>query len=134
MATNEAIGGLIPVALEEALRPRRPWARRLWNTVRQNPLGVFGLVVILTLAIVAIFAPLIAPYRVGAVSTGAPTESPSWSHLFGTDNIGRNMFSRVVFGARISLSVGLFSVGGGTAIALVLGIISGYAGGMIDSL
>ena len=134
MATNEAIGGVIPVALEEALRPRRPWARTLWNTVRQNPLGVFGLVVIVTLAIVAIFAPLIAPYRVGDISTGAPTENPSWSHLFGTDNIGRDMFSRVVFGTRISLSVGLFSVGGGTAIALVLGIISGYAGGMIDSL
>jgi ABC-type dipeptide/oligopeptide/nickel transport system permease subunit len=134
MATNEAIGGVIPVALEEALRPRRPWARRLWNTVRQNPLGVFGLVVILTLAIVAVFAPLIAPYRVGDISAGAPTEDPSWSHFFGTDNIGRDMFSRVVFGARISLAVGLFSVGGGTAIALVLGIISGYMGGVIDSL
>ena len=134
MATNEAIGGVIPVALEEALRPRRPWARTLWNTVRQNPLGVFGLVVIVTLAIVAIFAPLIAPYRVGDISTGAPTENPSWSHLFGTDNIGRDMFSRVVFGTRISLSVGLFSVGGGTAIALVLGIISGYMGGVIDTL
>lgn len=134
MATNEAIGGVIPVALEEALRPRRPWGRRLWNTVRQNPLGVFGLAVILTLAIIAIFAPMIAPYRVGHLSTGAPTESPSWAHLFGTDDLGRDMFSRVVFGARISLAVGFLSVGGGTAIALVLGITSGYMGGVIDSL
>jgi ABC-type dipeptide/oligopeptide/nickel transport system permease subunit len=134
MVTNEAIGGVIPGALEEALRPRRRRARRLWNTVRQNPLGVFGLAVILALAIVAIFAPLIAPYRVGDISAGAPIENPSWSHFFGTDNIGRDMFSRVVFGARISLAVGLFSVGGGTTIALVLGIISGYMGGVIDSL
>jgi peptide/nickel transport system permease protein len=102
--------------------------------VRQNPLGTFGFIIILSLLVIAIFAPLIAPYRYADLSAGGATEDPSLKHLFGTDNLGRDMFSRVVFGTRISLMVGFFSVGGGTLIALVLGIISGYAGGAIDNI
>ena len=134
MATNEAIRGVSPVTLEEEVRRRRPRAVGLWRVVRQNPLGAFGFIIIFSLLVVAIFAPLIAPYRVGDVTTGLPTENPSWKHLFGTDNVGRDMFSRVVFGTRISLLVGFLSVGGGTLIALVLGIASGYVGGALDNL
>ena len=134
MATNHAIGGVSPVTLEEVVRPRRRRVAGLWRVVRQNPLGTFGFIIIFSLLVVAIFAPLVAPYRIGDLSAGSPTEDPSWKHLFGTDNLGRDMFSRVVFGARISLMVGFLSVGGGTLIALVLGIISGYAGGAIDNI
>ncbi|MCH8065873.1 MAG: ABC transporter permease [Chloroflexi bacterium] len=131
MATNEAIGRL--GGMELTLRPRRHWARRLLGVIRQNPLGFIGLLIILGLAAVAAFAPFIAPYDVGDFRSGTPREDPSWSHLFGTDQLGRDVFSRVVFGARISMTVAFFAVILGTGIAMVLGIVSGYLGGMVDN-
>lgn len=131
MATNEAIGRL--GGMELILRPRRHWARRLLGVIRQNPLGFIGLLIILGLAAVAAFAPFIAPYDVGDFRSGTPREDPSWSHLFGTDQLGRDVFSRVVFGARISMTVAFFAVILGTGIAMVLGIVSGYLGGIVDN-
>ena len=133
MATTET-AGVLSTGMEEVLRPRRGRLQVIWQLVRQNPLGFFGLMIILALLVTAIFAPLIAPYRVGDIQTGAALENPSWAHLFGTDNLQRDMFSRVVFGTRISLTVAFLAVGGGTSIALVLGIVSGYAGGALDNL
>ena len=130
--TTEA--GTLGSELEQAIRPRRPRLYRLATVVRQNPLGTIGFLIIMTLAIVAIFAPLIAPFDINDFRAGQRTENPSWSHLFGTDNLGRDMFSRVVHGARISLFVGFASVGLGTVIATVIGIISGYQGGVVDSV
>ena len=132
MATNEAIG-ILESGLEQTLRPRRHWARSLWNVIRQNPLGFIGLLIILGLAVVAAFAPFIAPYDVGDFRSGHPREDPSWSHLFGTDQLGRDVFSRVVFGARISMTVAFFAVILGTGVAMVLGIVSGYVGGVVDN-
>jgi peptide/nickel transport system permease protein len=132
VASNTAATALAPEA-DEVLRPRRPWTRSVWMIIRQNPLGFAGLVVIVALGMVALFAPLIAPYEVGDFRGGTPRENPSWSHLFGTDHLGRDMFSRVVFGARISMTVAFFSVILGTGVALALGIISGYLGGVVDN-
>ena len=131
MAIKEA-AGLIG-GLDQTLRPRRHWARSLWGVIRQNPLGFIGLLIILGLAVVAAFAPFIAPYDVGDFRSGVPRENPSWSHLFGTDQLGRDVFSRVVFGARISMTVAFFAVILGTGIAMVLGIVSGYLGGIVDN-
>ena len=134
MTTDQA-AGVLDAQIEESLRPKRPLYLTIWNLTRQNPLGVFGLVVVIGLATVAVFAPLIAPYDVGTLQTSSEVKAgPSWSNLFGTDHLGRDMFSRVVFGTRISLIVGFLAVGGGTSIALVLGIVSGYAGGAIDNV
>ena len=133
MATTE-VAGMLGAGFDELVRPRRPWTRNLGVTIRRNPLGFIGLVIIITLAIVAAFAPAIAPYRVGDVTAGPPNQDPSWDHLFGADALGRDMFSRVVFGARISLAVGFLSVMGATALAAVLGIISGYVGGILDNV
>ena len=133
MATTVKAGAL-ESELEQVIRPRRPMLRSLAAVVRQNPLGVIGFLIIMTLVIVAIFAPLIAPYDINDFRAGQRTENPSWSHLFGTDNLGRDMFSRVVHGARISLFVGFASVGLGTVIATAIGIISGYLGGVVDSV
>lgn len=132
MATEAA--GVLEHGLEEVLRPRRPIWASSWAIMRQNPLGLIGFVIIFVMVVVAIFAPLIAPYDVGTIRAGGLTENPSLAHLFGTDNLGRDMFSRVVFGSRISLLVGFLSVGAGTGIALVLGITSGYMGGAVDSV
>lgn len=125
--------GVITAELRWAA-PRRARWRRLLSTVRQNPLGFIGLLIILTFGVVALFAPLIAPFDVGEIQAGELRANPSWSHLFGTDNLGRDMFSRVVFGARISLGVGFLSVFGGTAVGALIGIISGYAGGWLDNV
>lgn len=131
-ATNEAIG-VLETGVYETLRPRRRLLRTIVNIARQNPLGVAGFTIILALAIVAAFAPMIAPYRVGDITAGQPLENPSWAHPFGTDNLGRDMFSRVVHGARISIGVAFLAVIGGTMVATVLGIISGYIGGVVDN-
>ena len=134
MTTNDS-AGVLEAQIEEAMRPKRPLYSTIFTLLRQNPLGAFGLIIVIILGLVAIFAPLIAPYEVGELQTSAQVKAdPSSSNLFGTDHLGRDMFSRVVFGARISLLVGFLAVGGGTAIALVLGIVSGYAGGAIDNL
>jgi peptide/nickel transport system permease protein len=102
--------------------------------MRQNPLGVLGLIIIIIFAVAAVFAPLIAPFDVGDYTAGQPHESPSMAHFFGTDYLGRDMLSRVVFGARISMGVAFLSVMGGTLIATVLGIVSGYMSGVVDNL
>jgi peptide/nickel transport system permease protein len=101
--------------------------------VRDNPLGLFGLVVILVLVVFAFFAPLIAPYSPDDF-VAAKHLNPSPDHLFGTDDLGRDMFSRVVYGSRISLEVGFAAVIFGTLIGTAMGIISGYMGGAVDAV
>lgn len=108
--------------------------RRAGTLIRQNPLGFAGLVIILVFGVVAIFAPWIAPYAANNFTAGQPRESISASHFFGTDHLGHDIFSRTVFGARISLSVAFISVIGGAAIGTVIGIVSGYVGGVVDSM
>jgi peptide/nickel transport system permease protein len=105
----------------------------LWRTAKANPVGVFGLAIIVMLIVFAVFAPVIAPYEPDDF-VAAKRLDPSFAHPFGTDNFGRDMFSRVVFGARISLIVGFMSVSIGTVLGTVIGIVSGYAGGRLDSL
>lgn len=131
MAT-QAIETLEMVA--ETIRPPQSRWRMTGRLILQNPLGFFGLVVILMLAIVALFAPIIAPYGVGDYRAGQPKEGMSSEHYFGTDGIGRDVFSRVVSGARISMGVAFLAVVGGTAVALLIGLISGYVGGVLDNL
>lgn len=134
MATTDVIG-VLEAAPEGLLRVRqRSLLTGAWRLIRQNPLGCIGLIIITVLVVVAVFAPLIAPYRIADYHAGQPRESPSLAHLFGTDYLGRDMFSRVVYGARISMSVAFLSVIGGTMIATVFGIISGYMSGAIDNL
>jgi peptide/nickel transport system permease protein len=107
--------------------------RKLWTLTRQNPLGAMGFVVIVVFVTTAIFAPLVAPYDPEAF-VGGRDQPMSSDHLFGTERLGRDIFSRVVFGARISLSVAVVSVLLGGSIGVVFGIISGYMGGVVDSI
>ena len=107
--------------------------KKLGVLARQNPLGTIGLVVILVFGLAAVFAPLIAPYDPNGF-TGVRQENISSAHIFGTERLGRDIFSRVVYGGRISLSVAFISVIGGASVGMIFGIISGYFGGLIDSL
>lgn len=130
MATTDVAA--VTAELEQRV-PRVSRWRRLGFLIRDNPLGLFGLVVILVLAVFAIFAPLIAPYAPDDF-VAAKHQNPSLNHLFGTDDLGRDMFSRVVYGARISLTVGFLAVIFGTLTGTLLGILSGYMGGAVDSV
>ena len=118
------------VALE---RKQRTFARMTWHHLRSKPLGSLGLLVVLGVAIVAIFADLIAPFDYQAQNYEAVRVGPSPTHLFGTDEFGRDVFSRVVHGARVSLLVGFASVLLGTGVGAFLGLISGYFMGVLDS-
>ena len=109
----------------------------LRTAVRGNPLLVAGLVLATALVVVAIFAPLIAPYPGDAGSATHPLESflpPSSHHWFGTDDVGRDVFSRVVYGARISLSVAAIVIAFSCIVGVPLGIAAGYFGGIVDNV
>ena len=97
-----------------------------------NRLTVIGLVIVVVLVIVALFAPWIATYDVGATNLSMRYLPPSAAHWFGTDSTGRDIFSRVVFGARISLQVGIIVVTVSAIIGTLLGAIAGYYGGWVD--
>ena len=100
----------------------------------RNPLAVSGLIVVGLLALVALLAPLIAPYDPQAIDTWHILAPPSSRHILGTDALGRDCLSRLIFGSRISLLVGLVAVGIATAIGTVLGAMAGFYGRWVDSI
>ena len=99
-----------------------------------NRLAIFGLVVVAVLVLAALFAPWIATHEVGATDLSKIYQPPSSEHLLGTDATGRDVFSRVVFGARISLQVGIIVVLVSSIIGTVIGALAGYYGGWIDRI
>lgn len=100
--------------------------------VLANPLALAGFVIIATILLLALFAPFIAPFDPDAIDVKAILLPPSSQHLMGTDGLGRDVFSRMLFGARISLLVGIVAVGIATGIGVILGAISGYYRGWVD--
>ena len=98
----------------------------------KNKFALTGLIVITLLIVVALFAPVISPYTPSEQNVFERLQSPSLNHIFGTDDLGRDVFTRMVFGARISLAVGFISVFIILVIGTFLGIISGYYGGKTD--
>ncbi|MGO9013946.1 MAG: oligopeptide ABC transporter permease [Dissulfurispiraceae bacterium] len=106
----------------------------VWRRFRENPLSVTGLIIILILATVALFAPLIAPYGPATINVYNVLSPPNSAHLLGTDDLGRDVLSRIIWGSRASLKVGFIAVGIAITIGTVLGSIAGFYGGTIDSL
>jgi peptide/nickel transport system permease protein len=133
MATNQAGAGTLEVLPFDVTAPRRGRLGRLATLARQKPLGTASLAVICVLILSALLADYIAPYDPFALSPNI-FQSPDVYHLMGTDEIGRDVFSRIIYGARISLYVGLVAVGLGTLGGSLLGMISGYFGGAVDSV
>ena len=124
-----------PLELEEEVKIQRPpLGRRLLTLARQHPLGLFCLLIVALLFFAAIFADLIVPYHPQAIDREALLAGPSSSHLLGTDRLGRDVLSRTIFGARISLFIGLVAVTIGVTIGAALGVISGYLGRFVDSV
>ena len=100
--------------------------------VREQPMGTFGAVIVLVMVFVAIFADLIAPYDYQEIHIGDRLEAPGAKYLLGADPLGRDLFSRIVFGARISLYVGLGASAINVIVATLIGVPSGYIGGRVD--
>ena len=101
---------------------------------RRRPLGLLGGSLVALLLAVAVLAPVLAPYDATEIDSGSVLTPPGASHLLGTDNLGRDVFSRLVYGARLSLIVGLASVALGSAVGGTLGLVSGYRGGATDAV
>ena len=113
--------------------PRVSEFRRFRRVFLSRGLVVFGMVVILLLIVVAIFAPLLAPYDPYELDLGNTLSQPSKAHLLGTDALGRDTLSRIIYGARTSLMVGLIVVTVGAVIGMSLGLIAGYFGRWIHT-
>jgi ABC-type dipeptide/oligopeptide/nickel transport system permease subunit len=101
--------------------------------LRANPLGAFGGLLIALLVLVGLLAPVLAPHEINAFA-GRPGLGPTADFPFGTDKFGQDIFSRVINGARISLQVGFLAVLTGTALGLAVGVLSGYKGGLVDTV
>lgn len=110
-----------------------PW-RDAWRIFRRNKAAMFGLYLIVFFIIIALIAPLIAPYDYKDPQLMSRLQSPSSEHWFGTDDLGRDIFTRILYGARISLWVGFFSVIGSVIVGTLLGIVAGYYGRWADML
>ena len=100
----------------------------------RNKLAVTGAVIMILLVAIAIFAPLLAPYPYDLQNAAVAKQGPSMDHLFGTDNYGRDILSRCIYGARISLSVGILAVGVAIIVGGLLGAIAAFYGGIVDDL
>jgi ABC-type dipeptide/oligopeptide/nickel transport system permease subunit len=105
----------------------------VWRRFRKNKLAVAGLVVVVLMIVAAVFAPLITRYSPTALGETSRAK-PSLNHWFGTDVLGRDLFSRVVYGARVSLTIGIVSVAFASLIGLVVGAVTGFYGGKLDGL
>jgi peptide/nickel transport system permease protein len=109
-------------------------AARAWRRLKQRKSAMLGLVVICILILLAVFAPLVAPYDPAQQSWTAVRKPPSWAHWFGSDESGRDLLSRVIYGARASLLAGVVSVTIALTAGVPIGLIAGYTGGWTDAI
>ena len=106
----------------------------VWNRLKGDSFAMTGGAIVLFLFTVALLAPFISPYDPSDVNTSILLEPPNLKHWLGTDELGRDVLSRMIYGARISLMVGFISVGIATVIGIIVGAISGYYGGLVDEV
>ena len=124
----------VSIADPDAIDLRPPMWSRAMRFCRRQPLGTFGLALVVIIAVTGIFAEFLAPYDATANDFAAMTEPPSFAHWLGTDQFGRDLLSRIIFGARTASIVGLSSAFVGGVFGLVLGVGSAYFGGWIDMI
>jgi peptide/nickel transport system permease protein len=123
------------IAITDLPRVKEPSpAYRSWRRLVKRRGAMFGLAMVVFFVALALFAPWISPYDPLATSWGAIRKAPTWAHWFGTDDIGRDVLARVVWGARASLLAGVTSVAIALSVGAPLGIAAGYAGGWVDMI
>lgn len=121
------------VLVEPSQKMRRPLAE-FWRRFKKQKVALVALVFIIAMVLAAILAPVLAPYDPSTPDYNAVLQGPSAGHWAGTDAYGRDIFSRIIWGARISLAVGFLSVTLGALFGVTLGIVSGFYGGWVDSI
>jgi peptide/nickel transport system permease protein len=107
--------------------------REFWTRLKRNQMAMTGLAMVLGLFVVSVFAPWLAPYDPNLIDLKQVLMPPSSDHYLGTDTLGRDVLSRIIFGSRVSLKVGFVAVGLATLIGLLIGALAGYYGGWVDS-
>ena len=107
--------------------------REFWARLKRNRMAMTGLALVLGLFVVSVFAPWLAPYDPNQIDLKQVLMPPSPAHYLGTDTLGRDVLSRIIFGSRVSLKVGFVAVGLATLIGLFIGALAGYYGGWVDS-
>lgn len=117
---------------EEIVRPSITYWQDVWMRFRRDPLALIGLMIILAMALLAIFVPIFSSYSYDGMDLTAMNQGPSLKHLCGTDQMGRDLFIRILYGARISLTIGFVAAAINFLIGVVYGGISGYIGGRTD--
>lgn len=118
-----------PVSVQHA---KRSVGAKLLVFARRKPLGAIGAIIIVAFVLVAIFAPVLAPYDPYIINSSNLLAPPSAQHWLGTDEFGRDILSRIIYGARISIYVGFMAVGIGSTAGAVIGLVSGFFGGRVD--
>ncbi len=129
---SPAATATVPAGTGDELKRHNMLVDVLIRLVKEKPLGLVGGVIVLALLLAGIFANFLAPYGYNDMSLGARLSAPSAIHLLGTDNMGRDMLSRIIYGARISMIVGLGGAALQVIVAFLIGAISGYFGGKFD--
>ena len=124
--------GQYPAGPDDVAAPRERRSRSALRFVKREPLGTFGLILMLAMTATGLMAELIAPYSPTANDFASMMDPPSWAHPLGTDQFGRDLLSRIIFGARTAMIVGLSSALVGGTLGLVLGVGSAYFGGKTD--
>jgi ABC-type dipeptide/oligopeptide/nickel transport system permease subunit len=117
---------------QEPEAPTISRVRALWTAMKRKPLGAVSAAMLVVLVLTAIFADVLAPYDPLAPQPEIRLGAPSRAHPFGTDDIGRDVLSRIIYGSRISLWVGLLAVGIGTFFGMIIGLLCGYCEGRLD--
>ena len=117
-----------------SVRERPAFVTFTLRLIREKPLGAFGGAVFVLFLFFGLFADFLIPYGVNETDLRVRLEGPSADHLFGTDHLGRDVLSRVLIGAQLSMTIGFLAAGFATIISIVLGVLSGYFGGKVDML
>lgn len=126
--------GASPHAAYGLERPSTTYWQDAWRRLKQNKLAMSGLTLLVLISLMAIFGPLFSPYSYSDQVLANANQTPSATHWFGTDNLGRDLFTRILYGARISLAIGVVASLINLSIGVVYGGISGYFGGRVDSI
>ncbi|MEW5785624.1 MAG: ABC transporter permease [Bacillota bacterium] len=118
----------------DLVRPSTTYWQDAWRRLKQNPVAMVSLVLIVLIILVAIIGPLLSPYSYSEQDFIRKNQGPSAAHWFGTDGLGRDLFTRILYGARISLSIGFVASLVTLGVGVLYGGISGFAGGRVDNI
>ncbi|AMO86665.1 Glutathione transport system permease protein gsiD [Solibacillus isronensis B3W22] len=119
---------------EPVIKAQKNKSRKLWSKLKKNKTAMVGLGILIVYAIILLLGPWLAPYDPYEIDLANKLQSPSMDHLMGTDDKGRDILSRILSGAYLTMGVGIFAVVFGGSVGIILGLVAGYYGGIIDSI